>query len=154
MFTKVERVDGGVAILWKKEIDHLIKPLDFGSERIQSIEINGSDKARILLASVYLPAKGSKNHVTEYQDVVDQLYELYQTYSGTHKIIIGGDVNEDLNNQTGTKRNVYLRDFIDECKLKYCTKGRTFINALGQETSEIDYFLHNLPKDEHDKNKY
>ena len=68
----------------------------------------------LAVISVYLPAKGSKNHI-EYQDTIDQLYERYQTYKNTHKIIIGGDINEDLNELTGTKRNQYLRDFLDEC---------------------------------------
>jgi hypothetical protein len=31
----------------------------------------------ILLTSVYLPAKGSKNHLTEYKEAIDQLYELH-----------------------------------------------------------------------------
>lgn len=29
---------GGVTILWNIDIDHMIKPLDVGSERIQCIE--------------------------------------------------------------------------------------------------------------------
>ncbi|CAG2197359.1 unnamed protein product [Mytilus edulis] len=141
---------GGVAILWKKEIDHMIRPIELGSERIQCVEIRESNNPNIILTSVYLPAKGSKNHQAEYQDVIDQLYELYQKYNETHKIIIGGDLNEDLNIQTGTKRNLYLRDFIKECNLKYDNKERTFVNSLGQESSEIDYFLHNLPENEFD----
>ncbi|XP_071133057.1 uncharacterized protein [Mytilus edulis] len=141
---------GGVAILWKKEIDHMIRPIELGSERIQCVEIRESNNPNIILTSVYLPAKGSKNHQAEYQDVIDQLYELYQKYNETHKIIIGGDLNEGLNIQTGTKRNLYLRDFIKECNLKYDNKERTFVNSLGQESSEIDYFLHNLPENEFD----
>ncbi|CAC5418217.1 unnamed protein product [Mytilus coruscus] len=135
---------GGVDILWKKKIDHVIKPIDLGSERIQCIEIKENSKSNILLTSVYLPAKGSKNHLSEYQDVIDQLYELYQKYHKPHKIIIGGDTNEDLNVQTGTKRNLYLRDFINEYGLKYDNKAKTFVNSIGQEFSEIDYFMHNL----------
>lgn len=135
---------GGVAVLWNINIDHMIKPLDVGSERIQGIEITGKSKSNLVVISVYLPAKGGKNHTIEYQDTIDQLYELYQTYKYTHKIIIGGDINEDLNELTGTKRNQYLRDFLDECSLSYDNKAKTFVNSVGQESSEIDYFLHNL----------
>jgi len=58
--------------------------------------------------------------------------------------MIGGGINEDMNEPTSTKRNLYLRDFINECYLKYDNKAKTFVNSLGQESSEIDYFLHNL----------
>jgi hypothetical protein len=98
----------------------------------------------ILLTSVYLPAKESKSHLTEYKEAIDQLYELHQKYNETQKINIGGDINEDLNEPTSTKRNLYLQDFINECCLKYDNKANTFVNSLGQESSEIDYFLHNL----------
>ena len=135
---------GGVAILWKKDIDHMIKPIDLGSERIQCVKIKESCNSNILLTSVYLPAKGSKNHLAEYQEAIDQLYELHQKYNETHKIIIGGDINENLNEPTNTQRNLYRWDFIDECCLKYDNTAKTFVNPLGQESSEIDYFLHNL----------
>ena len=93
---------GGVAILWKKDIDHMIKPIDLGSERIQCVEIKQSSNPSILLTSVYLPAKGSKNHLTEYQEAIDQLYELHQKYNETHKIIIGGDINEQVQDAIST----------------------------------------------------
>jgi hypothetical protein len=54
----------------------------------------------------------------EYQ-AIDQLYQLQQKYNETHIIITGGDINEDLNEPTSTKRNLYLRDFINECCLKF-----------------------------------
>ena len=34
------------------------------------------------------------------------------------------------------------------CCLKYNNKAKTFVNSLGQESSEIDYFLHNLTEGE------
>jgi hypothetical protein len=43
----------------------------------------------------------------EYQEAIDQLYELHQKYNETHKIIIGGDINENLNEPTNTQRNLY-----------------------------------------------
>lgn len=76
---------GGVAILWKKKkmitkSHHQIKPIDLGSDRIQCIEIKENSNSNILLTSVYLPAKGRTIHLSEYQDVIDQLYEFYQKY--------------------------------------------------------------------------
>jgi hypothetical protein len=51
--------------------------------------------------------------VTEFQECIDEMYELIQKYGNTHKILIGGDLNEDLNNASGSKRNNYLREFMD-----------------------------------------
>jgi hypothetical protein len=82
--------------------------------------------------------------VTEFQECIDEIYELIQKYGNTHKILIGGDLNEDLNNASGSKRNNYLREFINEGQLKFNNMSKTFTNANGKECSEIDYFLHNL----------
>jgi hypothetical protein len=69
---------------------------------------------------------------------------LHQKYDETHKSIIGGDINEDWNEPRSAKRNLYMRDFINECCLKYDNMAKTFVNSLGQESLEIDYFLHNF----------
>ena len=107
----------------------MIKPIDLGSERIQCVEITDRCNSNILLASACLrvPAKGSKNHIAEYQEAIDQLYELHQKYNETHIIIIAGDINEDLNEPTSTTRNLYLRDFINECCLKYDNKANILL---------------------------
>lgn len=55
--------------------------------------------------SLYLQAKGCKDHIVEYQETTDQLFEIIQKYNSTHQILIGGDINEDLNYNTGTVRN-------------------------------------------------
>ena len=78
-------------------------------------------------ACLRVSAKGSKSHIAEYQEAIDQLYELHQKYNATHIIIIAGDINEDLNEPTSTKRNLYLRDFINECCLKYDNKANILL---------------------------
>ena len=55
-------------------------------------------------------------------------------------------MNEDLNNPSSNKRNQYLLDFIKETQLAYINSSKTFVNSMGQEASEIDYFLHNVKK--------
>ena len=94
---------GGVAVIWRKEIDHIIRPLEDGSDKIQCIEIHENKNSRLQVISVYLPAKESKNHVTEFQECIDEIYELIQKYGNIHKILIEGDLNEDLNNASGSK---------------------------------------------------
>jgi hypothetical protein len=67
------------------------------------IEIHGNKNSRLQVISVYLQAKGSKNHVTEFQECIDEIYELIQKYGNIHKILIERDLNEDLNNASGSK---------------------------------------------------
>lgn len=49
---------GGVAALWRKDLDHLVVKLPDGGNRIQCIAIQG--KKPLLLVSVYMPCKGLK----------------------------------------------------------------------------------------------
>ncbi|CAC5421538.1 unnamed protein product [Mytilus coruscus] len=103
---------------------------------------------RILVVSVYLPSNGCKNHQIEYQEYIDELHEICQKYNSTHHIVIGGDINEDLNAGKPTnQRKEYLKKLINETELKFDNIGNTFVNSKGCECSEIDYFLHNLTPD-------
>ena len=38
----------------------------------------------------------------------------------------------------------YLLDFIKECGLSYDNSGKTFIKPIGEECSELDYFLYTI----------
>ena len=84
------------------------------SEKIQCIELEGAKRSVIIILCVYMPANGSKNQV-EYQECIDELHEIYLKYDHTHDIIIGGDINEDLNkHKPNNTRKVYLINFINE----------------------------------------
>ena len=69
---------GGTAIVWKKQLDSLITPLKVVSERIQGIEVEGGRS--LIILSVYMPCKGTLNHVLEFNDCIDQLHEIYNTF--------------------------------------------------------------------------
>ncbi|CAC5414584.1 unnamed protein product [Mytilus coruscus] len=110
-----------------------------------------SDKPQIII-SVYLPTKSSNDSYDIFLDCLDQLYEIIQKYGGTHEIIIGGDLNEDLYNPSNnSRRKQKLNELMVECKLKTNSKGLTLINVNGIDTSEIDYFLYTDPKCEPSK---
>ena len=125
-------------------IYHLIRPISDGSEKVQCIELEGLDRNMIIM-SVYLPAVGSKNHPIEYQECIDELYEIYQKYSNSYDIILGGDINEDLNDyKPNNPRKDYLKKFIQELNLQYENRGHTFTNSKECECSELDYFIYNI----------
>ena len=93
---------GGVAVMWSKEIDGYIKSKTEGGVRIQCKEIDISEP--ILIASVYLPTKADNDRYDEYSDCLDQLFEIVQTYQNTHRIIICGDLNEDIIKPNNSRR--------------------------------------------------
>ena len=131
---------GGVAVLWKKEIDNEVTILKDGNTRIQCISIKTNDKP-ILVASVYLPAKGANSNIQEFQECIDQLDEIVSKYSETHNIIIGGDLNEEISKSLNSDRNIYVQTFIRDNCLDTVSFGATFVHANGRDSSEIDHFL-------------
>ena len=56
MPVQMPRGYGGVGILWKKDIDHLVTIVPDGGNRIQCITIRAEKP--VLLVSVYMPCKG------------------------------------------------------------------------------------------------
>ena len=85
---------GGVVVLWRKGIDHIINDLPDGGERIQYVELK-ADRP-LLILSVYLPCKGSTYayNYLEFTDCIDQLNEIMVKYRSTHDILLGGDFNK------------------------------------------------------------
>jgi hypothetical protein len=78
----------------------------------------------------------------EFHECIDEIYELIQKYG--NKILIGGDLNEDLNDASDSKRNNYLREFINDGQLKFNNTSKIFPNANGKECLEINYFVFEL----------
>ena len=51
---------------------------------------------KLLIVSTYFQTKGGADIVMDYQDCLDQLYEIFQKCQTTNHIVIGGDLNVDL----------------------------------------------------------
>ena len=62
---------GGIGILWKKNIDHLVTELPDGGNRIQCVLIQAQKP--ILLISTYMPCKGVNDNYEAFLDCLDQL---------------------------------------------------------------------------------
>ena len=128
-----------VAILWRKDIDHLVTTLPDSSNRIQCIEISCKDP--LIIVSVYMPCKGLRDNVEDFTDCISQLHEIYQKYSTTHTVIFGGDFNEDLQSPKQSERKHLLEKFLNQCQLTTRETGKTYINPDGVEISTIDYMF-------------
>ena len=131
---------GGVAILWRKDIDHLVTTLSDGSNRIQCIEISCKDP--LILVAAYMPCKGLRDNVDDFVDCISQLQEIYQKYSATHTVIFGGDFNEDLQVEKHSERKQQLETFLRQCQLTTKYTEKTYVNPDGVEKSTIDYIFY------------
>ena len=114
---------------------------DYG-ERIQIVELNISPQP-LLLVSVCMPCNsGRSSNTIEFLDCLEQLHAIHERFSVTHLILIGGDMNENITVVSGTQRNSAFQNFIQDNSLEYSILGKTFINAVGVETSAVDYFVY------------
>ncbi|MEW8548177.1 MAG: endonuclease/exonuclease/phosphatase family protein, partial [Candidatus Thiodiazotropha sp.] len=138
--TQMPRGYGGTAVLWKKQINHLVTALQDGGNRIQCVEVKGHEP--ILFVSVYMPCKGLSDNLEDFGDCVDQLNEIVLKYQATHKVIIGGDLNEDINAKPLSRRGQIFQDFVKECSFVSVETELTYVNPNGVEVSTIDHIIY------------
>ena len=81
---------GGSALLWKKEFDQYIVPIEDGNERICGILVNVDSPLCIL--GVYMPTTGSKANDSLYEACTDQIREIMIKYDN-YTCILMGDLN-------------------------------------------------------------
>ena len=141
--TQLGRGKGGVAILWKNNIDCKIEIIACTSKRLCAVKVIMDDLS-IMLLNVYMPTDpGNGNfEINEYKDVLQDI-SVIMLNSDTQFFILGGDWNSDI-----TRNNVQsntLLSFIEEESLSLClhhTKSNvpyTFHNAISKST--IDHFF-------------
>ena len=90
-----------------------------------------------------MPCKGLHDNVDEFQDSLAQLHEIIQKFKNTHRILLGGDFNEDLSSQKTTKRLTSFKQFLKENPLSSTQTRNTYVGPSGVETSTIDYVVYN-----------
>ncbi|CAG2211417.1 E3.1.11.2 [Mytilus edulis] len=141
--TQRPRGYGGVAILWKQSMDHLVEQIEDGSERIICIKLKVKPKP-ILLICAYMPCNGSKQANTHFKECLDQLHEIITKYSDTCTPVLCGDWNCDLmKSSKKPARSIWMEEFINSKKLAFKPTPLTFIHPNGNESSTIDYiFVH------------
>ena len=134
---------GGVGVLWRKSIDHLVTSVQDGASRIQCIELQL--QIPILIASVYMPCRGLKENVDDFEDCLAQLHEIVQKYRSTHYLFLGGDFNEDIISNRDSKRLQNLNQFLDDADLTTKTTKKTYVGPNGVELSTIDFIFYSKP---------
>ena len=131
---------GGTAIMWKHDIDHLIHILPDGGNRIQCVELKGEKP--LLLVSVYMPCRGLSENIEDFSDCLDQLSEIVAKYNGSHNIVLGGDMNEDMVLRDHTVRAQLLKSFVKDSLLDTKHTSQTYSNPEGVLVSTLDYIFY------------
>ena len=134
------RGTAGTAIIWHKDIDHLVQPLSGGSDRLCMISIQTTPTPTVIL-NTYMPTTGAAT--SDYQEVLAEvLGAITQLRHAT--VIWTGDINADPFRKS-TKNDHHLEQFCEENHLsvsKHTPLLPTFHHFNGVSTSTIDLFIH------------
>ena len=132
---------GGVAILWRKSINHLIRRTASDSQRFTAITLHQGNARPTLLVCAYFPSGNGAAKKTEYHTTLAQLHAFLEQF-GSHDIIIAGDFNMDVHKQTYMKdaRRTALVNSMDEAGLRQMVpqSGPTMRAHNGRDESFID----------------
>ena len=122
-----------------------MKKLPFGCSRIVAVEVLTDPP--LCICSVYMPSRNSKsifNDMESYPQCLDQLEEVLDIFSGTHAVLILGDMNASLCKRKGNNQDILLEEFVRSNALCYEQAGtETFFHPNKTDKAEIDYLLFN-----------
>ena len=130
---------GGTAILWKKNIDHMIEPVIDGCDRILAITVSNGNNP-IIIINTYMPTLGCSS--ANYDETLSEIEEIIAKYK-EYTVIWTGDINADTNrNQTSNDKKL----------IKFCQSQQlsvslhtpdcpTFHHFNGTSKSRLDMFI-------------
>ena len=113
-----------MALLYSKGLNYTVKKLPVGCSRIVAVEVLTDPP--ICICSVYMPSRNSKSISTDkesYQQCLDQLEEVLDTFSGTNAVLILADMNASLCKRKGNDQDILLEKFVRSNGLSYEQTG-------------------------------
>ena len=130
----VGRPYGGVAIMWKRSLARVaaFKRVP-GTNRACALELK-LDNQKFLLVNMYMPVDNHRKHHVDgpFLDTMDCL-ELFMEGSLSDNIIVGGDMNLDLNR--GNAHDIYFKDFMERYDL---------INTFNLPNADVGYTYYDI----------
>ena len=144
----VRRGQGGVAILWRKNLSGISPITDIVHNRVCGIRIQTSSKRVINIYTVYLPVQGSSD---DFNIAIDEISEIINAREDGSLCIVCGDFNGDVghlggyrSNRKPTKQGYIVNNFFNElsmfpANLDYCAKGPVITFKGGMGVSTLDY---------------
>ncbi|MCU7811905.1 MAG: hypothetical protein KZQ77_11825 [Candidatus Thiodiazotropha sp. (ex Notomyrtea botanica)] len=141
---------GGVAIMWHKDYDSYVTPLEIYDDRIVGIQIELSELCFIYMFQVYLPC--SNHSIQSYKRYLEKMDNILSTYSDMGMIILLGDFNANILSKKFSKphdyRSRYLMNFVNQNSLvaintlEMCCGARSsFVSYDGSNESLIDHIM-------------
>ena len=136
------RGKAGVAIFWRKTLSRNIEQLTEGCERLVAIQIHSTPK-KICIINTYMPTRCT-NSTVEYNQLLDELHEIFMKYKHSHDFIWAGDLNASLIRDPPNKQDLLLMNFFTEnhFELASSSKQATFFHYNSSQ-SQIDYIFSN-----------
>jgi exonuclease III len=131
---------GGVITLVKQNIANITEILNI-SDRYVLVKMSD-----YVILNIYLPCVNTCDRLLIIDDILREVETIIENMSNI-TIIVGGDINMDLNKSSDVAATCLFRQFMSNCNLKrcdeLCNKTKTFTHAndaLGHYSC-IDYFL-------------
>ena len=135
----IGRPFGGVAILWRKSLNNLIKIIDYKDPRILGIEIK-TRGTKLLLICLYMPTDCKENEI-DFLHYLGKLDSIIQE-ADTSNISIIGDWNADPTAHFGRELADFCSDkslLISDIELIGDTNSFTYISDAFGTTSWLDH---------------
>ena len=88
---------GGVGFLWHSRLEGHVQPVNVNDDRIAAIKVL-LPKETFIIIQVYLPTFSYP--IPLYRDYIDRLMDLYSELSEQGTVIIMGDFNSQINNDS------------------------------------------------------
>jgi len=144
----------GIAMFWKKEIGHSVKPIECVSDRICGIEISEAYYGQSLFViGVYLPHQSCR--ISSFESEISLLSDLVARLKHSGEIVIVGDVNCHFGKECGnrcwgksTRNAKQLMRMVKSCNLEIidlddniCTGPSYTFHVDGIGTSYIDHCI-------------
>ena len=136
---------GGVGTLCKPWLIPFKRTSSEGNQRIMPL-ILGLPNRGICILNCYLPSGNSTSATTTFEADIALLKSLVSKYSGTHEVIVAGDLNADIFNRSCRKEEL-LKDFIKESLLYNLNKEISLLHTFHHKSfkgskSHLDYILY------------
>ncbi len=139
--TSLPRGHGGVAIVWKPELDSFCRKLEDGNQRVIACSLDIGERP-ICIISAYFPSGSTLAVRNEHADTQNIITSIMDKYADTHSFVIGTDLNHDLFNRKHQGRENIIQ-FLQTANLTALSDGRqpTMISTCGRYESCLDYIL-------------
>ncbi|MES9884072.1 MAG: reverse transcriptase family protein [Sedimenticola sp.] len=129
---------GGVGLLWKRQYDACITPIDIDDDRIIGIQFEVSKSVYMYIFQIYLPC--SNHPISTYRDYLDSIHALVCMYKERGVVIMMGDYNAHLNGSCFIKPlDSRGRDLSNFLVVNNLVSVNTLDVCVGAESTFVSY---------------